>query len=77
MSLADLPPGQPATIASIDWDALGHAGARRLRALGFDEGMAVETLHRGGLIAKDPIAVRIGRMTVAIRKGQAAAVTLA
>jgi ferrous iron transport protein A len=77
LQLADLPLNQPATIASIDWAVLGEAGARRLRALGFDAGVMVEALHYGGVIAKDPIAVRVGRMTVALRRSQAVAVSLA
>ena len=36
----------------------------------------VETLHTGGMIARDPLAVRVGRMTIAIRKAQAEAVLL-
>jgi len=46
-----------------------------MRELGFDEGVAVETLHRGPL-GLDPIACRIGRMTVAIRRAHAAAVSV-
>ncbi len=76
MQLADLPLNQSAVIASIDWTILGDAGARRLRALGFDSGVTVEALHYGGMVAKDPIAVRVGRMTVALRRAQAAAVGL-
>ena len=41
--------------------------ARRLRELGFDEGVGVEVLHRATL-GKGPIACRIGRMTVALRR---------
>ena len=76
MHLADLPNNQPATIAAIDWVLLGDAATRRLRALGFDSGVTVETLHTGGMIARDPLAVRVGRMTIAIRKAQAEAVLL-
>jgi ferrous iron transport protein A len=77
MTLDQLPLNQPASVASINWKLLGEAGARRLRALGFDSGVVVEALHYGGIIAKDPIAVKVGRMTVALRKAQAAAVELA
>jgi ferrous iron transport protein A len=77
MTLDQLPLNQPASISSINWKLLGEAGARRLRALGFDSGVVVEALHYGGMIAKDPIAVKVGRMTVALRKAQAAAVELA
>lgn len=77
MSLDELPLNRPATITAIGWDALGEGAARRLRSLGFDEGMAVEALHYGGVIAKDPIACRIGRMTVAIRRVHAAHIEVA
>jgi ferrous iron transport protein A len=76
MKLDALPFAQEATIAAIDWAALSERDARRMRELGFDEGVAVEPLHAGGLFARDPIAVRIGRMTVAIRRAHARAVTV-
>lgn len=60
------------TIDRIDWDMLGEGG-RRLRELGFAEGVEVEPLHRG-FIGRDPLACRIGRMTIAIRRAQAAAI---
>jgi ferrous iron transport protein A len=74
MTLADLPIAREATISAIDWTALSERDGRRLRELGFDEGVAVEPLHGGGFVAKDPLAVRIGRMTVAIRRAHAAAI---
>lgn len=76
MKLDALPLGREATIAAIDWAALGERDGRRLRELGFDEGVAVETLHAAGLIARDPIAVRIGRMTIAIRRAHAVTITV-
>jgi len=76
MKLDALPFAQEATIAAIDWSVLGERDARRMRELGFDEGVAVEPLHAGGITARDPIAVRIGRMTVAIRRAHAAAITV-
>lgn len=72
MRLDQLPINKPATITAIGWDAMGDGAASRLRAFGFDEGLAIETLHHGGLVARDPIACRIGRMTVAIRRVHAA-----
>lgn len=72
MRLDELPLNHPATIARISWESLDPAAARRLRSLGFDEGLTVEALHHGGLISRDPIACRIGRMTVAIRRNHAA-----
>ncbi|MBL0002299.1 MAG: ferrous iron transport protein A [Sphingomonadales bacterium] len=68
MRLDELPLNKPATIAHIGWESLDAGAARRLRALGFDEGLTIEALHHGGLISHDPIACRIGRMTVAIRR---------
>ena len=77
MRLDELPLNTPATILHIGWAQLEAGAAGRLRALGFDEGMTIETLHRGGLVARDPIACRIGRMTVAIRRIHAAQIDVA
>lgn len=65
--------GRRARIAAIDWAALDAADATRLRHFGFDEGVAVESLHKGPF-GRDPLAVRVGRMTVAIRRAHARAV---
>ena len=65
--------GRRARIAAIDWAALDAADATRLRHFGFDEGVAVESLHKGPF-GRDPLAVRVGRMTVAIRRTHARAV---
>lgn len=72
-SLESLPNRQPATVAAIDWARLSVPEARRLRELGFDEGVGVEVLHRS-MIGKGPIACRIGRMTVALRRTVAGAI---
>jgi ferrous iron transport protein A len=71
VTLADLPLRTEAVITSVDWPALSERDGRRLRELGFDEGVAVETLPGRGLFIADPIAVRVGRMTVALRKANA------
>ena len=68
-----LPLGARAKVASIDWAALDKGEATRLRQFGFDEGVTVEALHLGPF-GRDPIAVRVGRMTVAIRRKHAGAV---
>ena len=65
--------GTRARIAAIDWAAIGDSEAQRLRHFGFDEGVSVEPLHLGPF-GRDPLAVRVGRMTVAIRRNQARAV---
>ena len=65
--------GTCARIAAIDWAALEESEARRLRQFGFDEGVTIEPLHLGPF-GRDPLAVRVGRMTVAIRRSHANAV---
>ena len=65
--LESLPRLTVGTIAGIAWDRLAPPEARRLRELGFDEGARIEVLHRARL-GGGPIACRIGRMTVAIRR---------
>ena len=65
---------QPGTVAAVDWHALTEPEARRLRELGLDEGVEVELLHRSGLLGGGPVACRIGRMTVALRRHVAAAI---
>lgn len=69
-----LPMRTHATIRAIDWGSLGD-DARRLRNLGFDDGVAVQPLHAAP-VSHDPIAVRVGRMTVAIRRAHARAMTV-
>ncbi|MEO6256678.1 MAG: FeoA family protein [Sphingomicrobium sp.] len=72
-SLDQLAMGTKARIASIDWDTLESGEASRLKHFGFDEGVTVEPLHLGPF-GRDPVAVRVGRMTVAIRRAHARAV---
>jgi len=71
--LSALPRNAPATVAGVEWSRLAPPEARRLRELGFDEGVGVEVLHKTTL-GKGPIACRIGRMTVAMRRSVAAAI---
>jgi ferrous iron transport protein A len=72
-SLDQLKLGMRARIATIDWASLEESEACRLRHFGFDEGVAVVPLHLGPF-GRDPLAVRVGRMTVAIRRAHARAV---
>ena len=76
MNLDQLPYRTPATVSGIDWTALSDADARRLRHLGFDEGVEVESLH-GAPFGRDPLAIRVGRMMVAMRRAQARAASVA
>jgi ferrous iron transport protein A len=48
---------------------------RRLIELGFIEGARVEILHEG-LFGRDPIAVRVDDLTVAIRRREAMAIVV-
>lgn len=75
-NLETLPPRARATVHQIDWTLLAEPEARRLRELGFDEGVQVEVLHRASL-GRGPIACRIGRMTVALRRAVAASIHVA
>ena len=76
LTLDALRVGTKARVVSIDWPSLLGPEASRLRHFGFDEGVAVETLHLGPF-GRDPIAIRVGRMTVAIRRAHARAVRVA
>ena len=75
LRLDQLPFRTPARVTGIDWSCLTDSDARRLRNLGFDEGVAVEALH-GAPFGRDPLAIRIGRMMVAMRRAQARAVSV-
>ncbi len=75
MRLYQLPMRQPARISAIDWALLGAQESRRLRELGFDEGVEVELLHTGPF-GRDPLACRVGRMTIALRRRHAEAVSV-
>ncbi|HET7889481.1 MAG TPA: FeoA family protein [Bradyrhizobium sp.] len=48
----------------------------RLIELGFVEGARVEVLHEG-VIGRDPIAIRVENVTVAVRRREAMAVVVA
>jgi ferrous iron transport protein A len=63
MTLDQLPLNRDATITAIDWACLAP-------------GEEVEPIHGSGWFTRDPIACRIGRMTVAIRKAHAAAISV-
>lgn len=75
ISLDRLAAGTKAHVRLVDWAALGEGEASRLRNFGFDEGVTVELLHLGPF-GRDPLAIRVGRMTVAIRRRQAEAIAV-
>ncbi|MBJ7443227.1 MAG: ferrous iron transport protein A [Sphingobium sp.] len=76
MRLTELPLRQPAFVDLIDWSVLSPSEGQRLREFGLCEGASVEALHHGGLWGKGPIACKVGRMTIAMRRNHAAAVTV-
>lgn len=76
MKLDALERGRRATITSVDWDAIAPEEGKRLRALGLDEGARIAIAHRGVFGGRDPIAVMVGRMTIAIRRVHAAAMVV-
>lgn len=66
----------PALIDRIDWSGLAVPEARRLRELGFDQGVSVQVLHRSR-VGGGPIACQVGRMTVALRRSVAQRILVA
>ncbi|MEM1132291.1 MAG: FeoA family protein [Pseudomonadota bacterium] len=68
MFLDQLSPGQSADITDIAWDQLSDDEGRRLRALGIDAGRRVTVRHRGVFFGRDPMAIELGRTTIAIRR---------
>jgi ferrous iron transport protein A len=76
MTLEGLERGHRAKIVSVNWDRLAPEDGVRLRALGIDKGARVAIAHRGVFGGRDPIAVMIGRMTVAVRRVHAAAMEI-
>lgn len=76
MHLTDLRKRQKARILAVDWADIPPGEAHRLRSLGVEESIEIQLLHRGILLWKDPLAVRVGRMTVALRHKVARAITV-
>lgn len=73
-SLAECALGTSVRVLSVDWDRLDPAEGRRLRALGLDAGAVLRLAHRGIFVGRDPIALEVGRMTIALRRSHALAV---
>jgi ferrous iron transport protein A len=76
LRLTDLPLRQPAFVETIDWESLSSVEGQRLREFGLCEGASVEALHHGGLFGRGPIACKVGRMTIAMRRNHAEAITV-
>ncbi len=76
MTLDSLPIGQTARIVAVDWSLMAPEEGQRLRALGIDEGARVAVSHRGVFAGHDPLAITVGRMSVAIRRAHALALAI-
>ncbi|WP_298272676.1 FeoA family protein [uncultured Bradyrhizobium sp.] len=76
--LGNAPRGFAGTIVALKSAAYGTVAAEReqqLIEMGFIEGARVEILHEGA-IARDPIAVRVDNITIALRRREAMAVVV-
>jgi len=76
LTLDQLAPAQRAEITAIAWDVLDPDEGKRLRALGIDQGARVAIAHRGVFFGRDPIALIVGRTTIALRRSHARAMTV-
>ncbi len=76
MTLDTLPTGQRARITEVNWAALVAEEAQRLQALGLDVGAWVSVAHRGVFAGRDPLAITVGRMTIALRRVHARAMRI-
>jgi ferrous iron transport protein A len=76
MTLDTLPTGQRARITEVNWSVLVAEEAQRLQALGLDVGAWVSVAHRGVFAGRDPLAITVGRMTIALRRIHAAAMRI-
>ena len=73
--------GYSGVIRRIDAETTGSALSAaelesRLIELGFVEGARVEVLHEGA-VGRDPIAVRVENVTIAVRRREAMAIIVA
>ncbi|MBR1219315.1 FeoA domain-containing protein [Bradyrhizobium sp. U87765 SZCCT0131] len=78
--LGDAARGFTGVVAALEASAASSALdaqelEQRLIEFGFVEGAAIEILHEGA-IGRDPIAVRINNVTVALRRREAMAVVV-
>ena len=74
MTLDGFEHDKTARIVAVDWASLAEDEGKRLKALGVDEGAEVAVIHRGVFGTRDPLAIRIGRMTIALRRSHALAI---
>lgn len=78
LRLGDAPRGFIGTIVALRPETSGsttHQLEQHLIEMGFTEGARVEILHQGA-IKRDPIAVRVDHITIAVRRREAMAVVV-
>lgn len=77
MSLGLMKPGNTGVVSEITADANDESFmiAERLREMGFGEGLKVEVRHDSPF-GRDPMAVRVGGMLVALRRKEAAQILI-
>ena len=75
MQVDKLPLRQKMRISSVDWTQISDNEAKSVRAMGVETGSIIEALHRGILFWRDPIALRVGRMNIAMRTKTASAIS--
>lgn len=75
MKLSELPRRTIATVASVDDQVINDPIARRLRELGFVPGEQVEVMAVGP-IAAEPMLVQVGFTRFALRRSEAARITV-
>ncbi len=76
MTLDGFDSGRTARIVSVDWAVLAEDEGKRLKALGVDQGAEVAVVHRGVFGTRDPLALRLGNMTIALRRTHACAIEI-
>jgi ferrous iron transport protein A len=80
LRLGEAPRGFIGTIVALKPNVTGaaesgHELEQHLLEMGFTEGARVEILHQGA-IQRDPIAVRVDNITIAVRRREAMAVVV-
>ncbi|MCA7083650.1 ferrous iron transport protein A [Cupriavidus cauae] len=75
MRLSDLPRRTAAIVLSVDDSTPNDPIARRLRELGFVPGEAVQIITFGPF-GKDPLVAQVGSTRFALRRAEAARVTV-
>lgn len=76
MRLSEAKTGTPMTVIEVLEDRHAPEWAQRLRELGFIDGETVYVLRRGQP-GDEPLAVRVGVCTFALRRAEAACVVVA